>query len=490
MKRDWQLLLGRFLRQLQWWLILETWGYVLCRLALVLLPLGALAVMVDQRWFAGAYSVSIALSVLTPLAIIPLGYAFLHRGTRLHQAFEMDERGGLKDRVTSAWEFLSQESLTREQELQVKDALRAAHDVDLPSLLTLKDSRLPAWAFAAFCVFVASFYVPSVYQLPEVEAAADPVRLMQVAEVESLREEIEQLAAEEERLEEVLEKLREVADRFEQGELSERDVMIALARMDKELAARMAEMGVENLSAQFDQVVPHLMAGSASRPVGQAIQADEFDQAAEELDALEARLREDGLTPEEREQLARNMGAAAAKLGTGGEGSLGADFDAASKAMESGDPDGARRAFESIKGKLGQCDSLRAMKSARNGLGMSKASLGNKASMQAKISQNESNALSDKSSISAGKGSAEALGEEKRQESYHEMLQVQGMAGDGPVQREVEVTEGQTSPRQRQARDVYNEYAAVAEQALDGEAIPLSHRFHVKRYFQAIRPEE
>jgi hypothetical protein len=64
------------------------------------------------------------------------------------------------------------------------------------------------------------------------------------------------------------------------------------------------------------------------------------------------------------------------------------------------------------------------------------------------------------------------------------------MAGDGPVESEVEMTEGQTSASTLEAKEMYNEYAAVAEQALEQEEIPLSHRFHVKRYFQAIRPEE
>lgn len=491
MNGDWQITLGRFLRQLQFWLILESWVFVLCRLALVLLPIGAMAVMADQRWFGGAYSTSIALSILVPLAILPLGYAFLHKGTRLHQAFEMDERADLKDRISSAWEFLSQESLTAEQELQVRDALRTAHDVDFPSLLTLGQSRLPKWAMAAFCVFVASFFVPSTYYFPEADASVDTLRLLQVDEVESLREEIERLAEEEDGLKDLVEKLKQVERQFESGEMNERDVMIALARMDKELQTKMAAMGVEELNSQFNQVVPHLMASKAAESVAEAIKEDDLDKAAAELDKLGEKLQHDELTPEEKEQLALNMGAAAAKLGKGDKGSLSADFKAASTSMKSDDKEGMKGSFKSIKGKLKQCNSLRKMKSACNGLGMCKAGLGNKASLLAKIGQGESNKLSESPSNNAGLGSAEALGAEKRLgENYRQMLQVQGMAGDGPVESEVEITEGQTTPSQLAAQDVYNEYAAVAEEAMDHEAIPLSHRFHVKRYFQAIRPEE
>jgi len=490
MNRTWQSVLGRFLQHLQLWLLFETWGYVLCRLALVLLPVGALAVAVDQGWFEGAYSLSITLSVLIPLAVIPAGYALFHRGTRLHHAFEMDERAGLKDRISSAWEFLGQDSLTHEQTLQVRDALRTAHDVDLASLITLQNSRLPRWAFVALGVFVASFFMPSVYQVPTVDAAVDTIKMLQLAEVESLKNEVEKLAKEED-LKELVEKLKEVQERFEQGEMNERDVMIALARMDKELQEKMEAMGVEELNAQLNQVVPHLMASTAAQQVAQQIKEDKLDEAAKEMDKLDAKLQKDELTPEEKEQLALNMGAAAAKLGKGEKGTLGSDFNNASQSVKSGNKEGIKSSFKSMKDKMGQCNSLRQMKKLSNCLGTCKGNMGNKASLLAKIGKGENNNKSDSPSTNAGLGSVKAEGEGKGlEDSYREMLNVQGMAGEGPVESEVEVTDGQTSASTLDAKEMYNEYAAVAEQALDQEAIPLSHRFHVKRYFQAIRPEE
>ena len=490
MNRTWQAVLGSFLQQLQWWLFLETWGYVLCRLALVLLPVGALAVMADQRWYAGTHSASITLSVLLPLGLIPLGYAFLRRGTRLHQAFEMDERAGLKDRISSAWEFLSQESLTREQTLQVRDALRTAYDVDLASLITLGNSRLPRWALVAVCVFMGSFFVPSVYQAPAADASVDTIKLLQIAEVASLKEEVEKLAKEPE-LKELVEKLKEVQERFEQGDMNERDVMIALARMDKQLQEKMEAMGVEELNFQLNQVVPHLMASTAAQQVAQQIKEDKLDEAAKELDKLDSKLQKDEVKPEEKEQLALNMGAAAAKLGKGEKGTLGADFNKASESVKSGDKEGIKSSFKSLQTKIGQCNSLRQMKKLSNCLGACKGKMGNKASLLSKVGQGENNKKSVSPSNSAGRGTVKAGGEGKRlADGYRKMLNVQGMAGDGPVESEVEVTDGQTSAATVEAKEMYKEYAAVAEQALDQEQIPLSHRFHVKRYFQAIRPED
>jgi len=40
------------------------------------------------------------------------------------------------------------------------------------------------------------------------------------------------------------------------------------------------------------------------------------------------------------------------------------------------------------------------------------------------------------------------------------------------------------------AKELHASYAAAAEEVIEKENVPLSHRYHVKRYFQAIRPQE
>jgi len=94
--------------------------------------------------------------------------------------------------------------------------------------------------------------------------------------------------------------------------------------------------------------------------------------------------------------------------------------------------------------------------------------------------------------LKAGKGTGgDPLGEGQRlSDSFRELVRVQGIAGDGPVDSEVEITDGQSSESQVSVREIHSDYAAVAEAALEQENIPISHRFHVKRYFQAIRPAE
>ena len=70
------------------------------------------------------------------------------------------------------------------------------------------------------------------------------------------------------------------------------------------------------------------------------------------------------------------------------------------------------------------------------------------------------------------------------------MLAITGKAGDGPVESEVELTDGKPAKSQVSLEDVHAEYQAAAEEAIESETIPLSDRLHVKRYFKAIKPTE
>jgi hypothetical protein len=95
-----------------------------------------------------------------------------------------------------------------------------------------------------------------------------------------------------------------------------------------------------------------------------------------------------------------------------------------------------------------------------------------------------------KGGLDAGRGkTGSAFGEASRlADSYRELLKIKGMMGKGPTETEIEYGETEDADSELSTKDIYAEYAAVAEQAIDREEIPLSHRFHVKRYFQAIKP--
>lgn len=75
-------------------------------------------------------------------------------------------------------------------------------------------------------------------------------------------------------------------------------------------------------------------------------------------------------------------------------------------------------------------------------------------------------------------------------DSLKQAVRISGEAGAGPVQSETEITEGQTSASQIHLKELHAKFAATAEEVIEKEDVPLSHRYHVKRYFQSIRPQE
>jgi hypothetical protein len=164
----------------------------------------------------------------------------------------------------------------------------------------------------------------------------------------------------------------------------------------------------------------------------------------------------------------------------------------ASEALEKSDAEGFKGACKGMADKLGLLKKCNGLKSACNKIGLCKACLGQCDNKQLGYSLGPKTLNKGKGGLKAGTSTAgDPLGEANRlADSYKQLLQIAGQSGQGPTETETEVTDGQLSPSQLKAKELHANYAAAAEEVIEKENIPLSHRYHVKRYFQAIRPQE
>jgi len=464
------------------------------RFGLVCLPVGAALIAADQHWLNGQYTVGIALLVAYGAIVLPLTLAVFGRGTELDSALKIDQHAGLKDRVSSAWEFLTgQRALSEPHRLQIHDAVRRARTLSLGRMAWPAPGRR-FWLLPAFAVlFVASFFVPPNAPVAVVDVAAAALHEDQLNLLKDLVEELELEETDDEMLEELVEKLKQVESQFEQGAVTDQDVMIELSRLDDRLRARMEQPGMDRLAEQLAELAPHLKASEAAEAVGDALMNEDEQQAAEEMEKLAQKVGKDGLSQQQREQLARNMSAASKKLSaSSSDDGLSKDLDRGSKSLRNEDDDMFEQASKSIQKKMKQADKQREMEDLRKKIGMCKSNMGQQNAEFAMKRQGGGQKDGEQSDgLMAGRGTDRKESDPTRlDDSYKKLLQIKGMAGDGPVESQVEIAAGQTSPAQRGAREVHAEYTAVAEQALDRESVPLSHRYHVKRYFQAIRPGE
>ncbi len=489
--------------------------------AAILLAAGAAVVAIDQRWFGGGIGPAVLYGLAGVWIATILVGGLIRIGTRRGAAHTLDGMAALKDRILSAEQFLAEGELDEPRRVQVADAIAHAQALNMKSLFEHRRSRLAMLTPALAILLVLSFFVPP-QPAEHAEAAVDLTRGYQLEELRALQEEFEERVATDEDLVETLEQLREIERRLETGEIQEREVMLELSRLDEQLKSQMEQMDVAQIAKEIQTVMPHLMANAAARPVGEALKNKEMERAAEELDKLAEKVEKAELSDEEKEKLANNMSVAASKLGEKSEGSLASDLDGASESLKNGDAKGFKSSSKSMGQKFQQAGKMDKLNAMRKQLAMSKASmsqlkkcsscngagckecngtgLGQGAGLGLGLGKGKGQGNSEgedgdgggKGGLKAGKqATGEPLGNGTRlADSYREMVQISGMAGNGPVESEVEETDGQTAESQVSAKEMFTEYQAVAEQAIEGEEIPLSHRFHVKRYFQSIRPEE
>lgn len=460
--------------------------------ATILFPLTALAIVIAKRTGSSIDTLWMIAGGILACLLVTVMRSALNLKQHFATALALDNRADLRDRVTTALQILSRNGKTKAAEqLQIADTMAQVERVKAEHLFRL---RLPAggrWFALATVLLLASTFIPAAVTVPSAEASISDTKQLQLDELVALEEE---LAAEEDdpELEALLEEIRDLKEEFEQGELSDRDLMIELARLDEELREKSEQLGVQQLEGELNIVVPHLMGSSSTQQVANAIKENQLDQAAQELEKLAEQAREEKLTEEDKKQLAMNFGAAAAKLGKPSSNSFSGEFSSASESLESSDIEGFCSACQSIGDKLKKVSAARKMAAACKKIGICKACIGQCNSNIGGYKLGPKGKSNKKGGLAAGTGASDdPLADATRlEDSYRQLLQVTGQAGEGPVETQTEITEGQLSPSQIALKDVHAEFAAVAEEAIENETIPLSHRFHVKRYFQSIRPKE
>src|SRR5262249_14587673 len=144
----------------------------------------------------------------------------------------------------------------------------------------------------------------------------------------------------------------DIKRQFEMGEMSERDVMLELARLDEDLRQKSAQLGVENLEAELNAIVPHLMSSATTMEAATALKEGKLDQASEEIQKLADKVKQDKLTKEQKRELAMNLGVCASKLGGKEKGSFGGALAKASESLEKSDSKAFESACKSMSDQL------------------------------------------------------------------------------------------------------------------------------------------
>ncbi len=481
------------------------WREATARTAILALPVAAAMIAVDQRWIGGTYSLGVLGILTATLAIVPAVAVWRRWESLFEAARAADARAGLKDRIASAWLFLREGELDVPKRAQISEALAHALALNYNAVFEASRPAVARWIPVAALAVIAALFVPAYVPERVVDAAVEARLAAQAEVLKELRESLETEGVDDETLRDALKQLQDFERQAAEGTMDERDAMIALGRLDEALKARMEQSGAAALEEEIERVAPHLAEGEAAKTVAEALKAGEYAEAAKRIEALGERAAVDELSDADKRELAKNLDSASKELGDKKNSKLRDDMSRGSKEMSSNDGKAFRDSAQSMSDSFKQADQFRKMASMREQLGEGKRAMakGDKGKPGEGEDPGEGKGGEEgdgdgdgsegdkKGGLKAGEGSADPMGDPSRlADGYRKMMEVSGVQGEGPVQSETEQTAGENAASKVGAKEVYVEYSAVAEQAIEREEIPLGRRSHVKRYFQSIRPAD
>jgi hypothetical protein len=446
----------------------------------------ALVVCVLIRWLAGWQPQSALL-----LVIAAAGPALCYLAGTLWQhdwrdaAIAVDAHYQLKDRVLTALEFLGKPDSTRVHRLAVQDAMEHLDNIDARQVVPSDTPQvLPsAVASLAAAVLLLIFTAPA-----KVDASPSPPLEVVIASAERAADELkalEEFAREEQdpEIDKLVTELKQAIEAMKEPGVDVREAMAKLSLMQSVLEQQQSKQNVGQVDAQLQAIGEALALAEAMAEAGKALASKQLDKAAEELEKLELpqldrqtekaiKEKLDALAKQVHDSGSSSLSAAAGDIskGLGGDGSR---FKQGLKRLaKDARNQSKRQKLTSLLKK--QCECLGECKCECEG-NCDKESLANKKGGRKWGRGVSGNELAEQTPTIGGKYETRLTGRQ---------------SDEGEIETETTHSPEGRQQAQRDYRQTYDKYRKISEAVLDNEPIPLGHRQTIRRYFEAIRPNE
>lgn len=499
----------------------------------------------SDTWLALWAGGGIALALVAAAMI-----TFLTRPTLAQAALEIDQRYGLRERLSSTWAMDDEDRETEMGRALVEDAAEHAQRLVITERFAAGPSRR-AWLPLIPAVFLVTLvFIPDATHENIAGAGAQRVPKEEADQVrvaaEQLKKRLEQRRrqAEAEGLkeaEELFTKLERQADEIaRRKDMDKKEALVALNDLKKQLQGRREQLGSPDQMRQSLAQMKDLQQGPAER-VGKALENGDFGKAKEEVNQLAEKLRNGSLSEQEKKQLAeqieqlekkvqeaaeehekakqqlREQIAQARREGRMGEAAklqqqlderermdgqmrqlqqMAEGMKAAQQAMEKGDDQEAAEALEAIADQMGemqaQMDELQELQGAMEQLNNTKEQMAckqcNGAGCPACQGMQGDQPGTGGLEAGWGRGQPTAGGPQDEPEANAYESQVRGDAKAGRAR--VTGTTGGENRKGLTQQDVENAVSdALAEESdpLDNQPLPRSQREHARQYFDRLR---
>ncbi len=408
----------------------------------------------------------------------------------------VDQRGGLQDRVETAWDFVGRGPLEPLQRCQVHDAIRRLSDLHPGNVAPWIWPKTLWYALGVWAVAILLSSVPVGPRVPQARSQpsqrrADVGNAEIAEELEvALLDELRQLAKltgtpPPDRL--ALDRTaQEIAGQLEQLQRpgqSPSETLATLSQMQAALSRTLADLDTAQINADLNQLARAIGAAERLESVQKSLADREFEQAATSLESLD--LSE--LSEVERETVAEELRRVVEAY---------ASRDAAplaegTRSLQAGLQDNSDRLV--AEGTQALASRLREQ-AARMAI---QAELENQMVLLAEAkgqgqSGGNDTTPSDRSRETWGRGRAgdPLTGSPSELATTRQREHLTGIQGqEGPSDRQTRRTDQAQGRATLPYRSASRISASSVEQVLSDEAVPLGQRQTIRRYFRAIRPD-
>lgn len=444
----------------------------------------ALLVMVVVRAVT-VWQPTSALVLVTTISCPLAGYVagWLWKRQLRDAAIAVDAHYRWKDRILTALEFLTKPDATRLHHLTVSDAMEHLEQVD-PLRVVPNDtprilpSAIMSLAIALLLVF---FTTP-----PKLNASPAQPLAVAVASADRVMEELKSLEefAQEEKdpeIEKLVTALKQAVEDLKQPGMEPREALAKLSLMQAAVEQQQAKYNVGQIDAQLQAMGEALALAEAMAEAGKALSSNQLEKAAEELEKLEM----PQLDRQTEKAIKEKLDALARQMADSGSSSLSAAAGDLAKGL-GGDgsrfKQGLKRLAKDARGQSKRKMLTNLLKKQCDCLGECKGD----------CEGNNPNYAKGKGGSNWGLGaSGNDAGEQTPKMGGHYESRITGRQSDeGEVEIETSHSPEGKQQAQREYRATYDKYRKISEAVLDSEPIPLGHRQTIRRYFEAIRPND
>lgn len=468
----------------------------LCHGAVGGLACGALAAVAAEglHRIVGGPNLSVALLVIGSAFGAVRRAAMDHPASRAAAA--VDAHYNLKDRVTSALAFAEKQNDDPFAALAIADAQHHLLDIDARQVVPI--GKLPHIkpALAAVALALVVMLLPQTH--PASAAPPAPPVAGIIAEANTIAEQMRQLAEqarlqEDEKVEKLADSLAEQAEALKEPGVDVREALAELSQMQAALAEQRARYNTAVTDAHLSKLGEAMSQSEAWSDAGAALEAGNFDDAAEATEQLEP-----SNNPRQDEVAARAMSNEAHAMQRSGLSAMSVATMRFTQSVRSSDRKGAsaaaRQMASQMRAHVRRKNMSELLRQQMSQLNESKGKCaacqgGGENSQNSSKNGGKSSARSDKASHNWSLGdSGNPTDNPTSLDATREGVAISGDLGEGSVDVE---TMRSPEARQRAGRaykDKFDDYQRMAESVLETEPIPMGHRQVIRRYFEAIRP--